>query len=923
MKHPERLLARLLLGGALIVAGPWPDTAGAAGKPLSELDAVYARGLKARDVPTVVAAAKALESALVDHSDHAGFLLNRAGMLYLRVGSARDARSAFQRAVGFDPKLATAHCGLGRVALELEGDAAGALPHLEAALRADSTYTWTYTYMPRALEQVGRAHLKAGAADSARAAFERAVGFDPGLAAAHSGLGRVVFELEADAAGALPHLEAALRADSTYAQAHYFLARVYLETGRPGARQAADRALQYDSRIAPAHLLLAESHHEEGNLQAAMVYFEKYLELKPAEQTAALAFARELLKKEKFKEVETLTSLMTYDLALPLLAQALMARGNYEGALRAFKIYIESLDPEEQALYRDVSLVGLPHEIEAYRATPPDKRAVFLQRFWLRHDPFKASRGAMRRAEHHRRVWHARTKYGELKWPWDRRGEVYIRYGEPDYRSSSLEPNPNVPPAVESVQDNMAYQLYGAQGVGISYVGPVFPIRTDLGFFLEPSEDLRRDMQMAAIEELNLAVLPPEQAAAGAAGNPAAAPRELVDLEESPIQAGIDLDPEFAIGLSGWKPVTTGHNWASVPWEVWVYAGVGKGLEVAFTDEQNSGMYDYAPVPGVNSQDLKNLDRDPHVGQMAYLRLMQRLTELAPSTRMGSVAREEPERYSLTGFEPLDFSYDVVTFRGKKAGTEVQVNVGIPIEHVAMPGDTDADVLVNRKVALMDGRYTKVLSLQQDLEVPVSGRRRDRALLDRVDLLDVLPGAYELAVQVQRHNTNRLQAYSQKLSVEDYSGERLMLSDLFVARQVEVAMPAVDPRFVRGKWNITPLPSHVFNTGQHVFVFFEIYNLAQDEFGATRYEVAYEVYSTDESGTSLSRVKTRVLGRSESAVTVRYEQTGTEASVSDYVALDIGEAAPGRRRVRMTVKDLDSGQQATREGLFWVREAIQ
>ena len=366
-----------------------------------------------------------------------------------------------------------------------------------------------------------------------------------------------------------------------------------------------------------------------------------------------------------------------------------------------------------------------------------------------------------------------------------------------------------------------------------------------------------------------------------------------------------------------------GHNWASVPWEVWVYAGVGRGLEVAFTDEQNSGVYDFAPVPGVNSQDLKNLDRDPHVGQMAYLRLMQRLTELAPSTRVASVAREEPERFSLTGFEPLDFSYDVVTFRGKKAGTEIQVNVGIPIEHVAMPGDTDADVLVNRKVALMDGRYTKVLSLQQDIEVPVSGRRRDRALLDRVDLLDVLPGAYELAVQVQRHNTNRLQAYSQKLSVEDYSGERLKLSDLFVARRVEVAMPGSDPRFVRGRWNITPLPSHVFNTGQHVFIFFEIYNLSQDEFGATRYEVAYEVYSTDESGTSLSRVKTRVLGRSESAVTVRYEQTGTEASVSDYVALDIGEAAPGRRRVRMTVKDLDSGQQATREGLFWVREASQ
>ena len=914
---------RPLLVCALIVAGQWPGNAPAAGTPWSELDAVYARGLKARDVPAVVAAAKALERALGDHPDHAGLVLNRVGMLYLRVGMAREARSAFERAVGFDPKLATAHCGLGRVALELEGDAAGALPHLEAALMADSTYTWTHAYLARALAQVGRQRLNAGVADSARTAFERAVEFDPSLAAAHSGLGRLALERESDPEGALPHLEAALRADSTHAETHYLLARVYQETERPGARQAADRALQYNAGIAPAHLLLAESHRKEGDLHGAMVYFEKYLELKPVDQEGALAFANELLEKGKFKEVETLTSLMSEDLALPLLAQALMARGDYEGALGAFKVYVESLDREEQALYRDVALVGLPHEIEAYRNTPPEKRAAFLQRFWLRHDPFKASRGAMRRAEHHRRVWYARTNYGALKWPWDRRGEVYIRYGEPDYHSSSIQPNPKVPPAVESVQDNMAYQLYGTRGLGISFVGPVFPIRTDLGSFLEPSEDIRRDLQSAVIDELGLAVFAPDQADPGAGGNPAAAPQELVDLEDSPIQAGIAPDPGFAIGLSGWKPVTTGHNWASVPWEVWVYAGVGKGLEVAFTDEQNSGVYDYAPVPGVNSQDLKNLDKDPHVGQMGYVRLMQRLTELAPSTRVASVSREEPEYFSVSGFEALDFSYDVVTFRGKNDGTEIQVNVGIPIENVAVPGDTDDNVMVNRRVALMDARYAKVLALQHDLEVPVSGRRRDRALLDRVDLLDVLPGDYELALQVQRHNTKRLQAYSQKLSVEDYSGGSLKLSDLFVARQVTAAVPGSDPKFVRGKWKISPLPSHVFDAGQHVFVFFEIYNLTQDEFGATRYEVVYEVYSTDESGTSLSRLTTRVLGRSESAVTVRYEQTGTEASVSDYVALDIGETAAGRRRVRMTVKDMNSGQRATKEGLFWVREATQ
>ncbi len=897
----------------------WPETDLTAGTSLKDLEAVYTRGLKARDVQTIVAAAVKLEEAVQDHPDLVGLLMNRAGMLYLRVGRSRNALMAFTRAVRFDPKLATAHCGLGRVYLELAGDAQGALPHLKAALRADSTYTWTYVFLARALAQIGQDHLKAGAADSARTAFQDALGHDPKLAAAHCGLGRVYLELEEDAQGALPHLKAALRADSTYAEGHYFLARAYQSAERPGARRAADRAIRYDPTYAPAYLLLAESHREEGNRLATMLYYQKYLEQRPADQEPALAFVRDQLREGRFKEVEILTSLMTDDRALPLLAQALMGRGDHEGAMRAFKLYIDGLNPEAQALYLDVALVGLPHEIEAYNRTPPEKREAFLQQFWLRHDPFKASRGAMRRAEHYRRVWHARTLYGEKKWPWDRRGEVYIRYGEPDYRSSSLQPNPQVPPEVERVQDHMAYQLYGTQGLGITFVGPVFPIRTDLGSFMEPSEDIRRDLQAAVIEELDLAVAAPDENESGFGGNPAAAPRELVDLEDSPIEAGIDLDPEFAIGLSGWKPVTIGHNWASVSWEVWVYADVGKGLEVAFTDERNSGVYDYAPVPGVDSEDLKRLDKDRHVGELAYLRMFQRLTEFAPATRVAMVSREQPERYSLTGFEPLDFAYDVVSFRGQDGRTELQVNVGIPIEHVVMPGDTDTSVLVNRRVALIDSRQTQVLPAQQDLEVPISGPKRDRALLDRVDLVNVTPGDYELAVQVQRHNTNRLQAYVQELPVEDYSGDALKLSDLFVAQHVGAAGLAPDPKFVRGEWTITPLPSHVFRTGQHVFVFFEIYNLNRDTFGATHYEVTYGVHSTDESGTRFFPLLTRVMGRSESGVTVRYEQTGTEASVSDYAELDIGEAAEGRYRVRITVKDLNSGQEVTREGLFWVK----
>jgi hypothetical protein len=140
-----------------------------------------------------------------------------------------------------------------------------------------------------------------------------------------------------------------------------------------------------------------------------------------------------------------------------------------------------------------------------------------------------------------------------------------------------------------------------------------------------------------------------------------------------------------------------------------------------------------------------------------------------------------------------------------------------------------------------------------------------------------------------------------------------------LAKEVTQARPASDPKFVRGGWEIRPLPSHVFHVGQHVSVYFEIYNLMRDKFGATHYEVAYEVHASGTYGL-LTPILTKILGRTGTTATVRYEQTGTEEWVSGYVEMDIGEASPGRYVVRMTVVDLNSGQEVSKEGMFWVKE---
>ncbi|MSS71194.1 MAG: GWxTD domain-containing protein [Candidatus Latescibacteria bacterium] len=766
-----------------------------------------------------------------------------------------------------------------------------------------------HTAPAKLLTQIGLLYMRIVETDSALSNFQRAVRQDPGLAVAKCGLGRAYLELKGDAKRALPHLKAAVEADSTNPDAHYLLAQAYLKLGKPEARREADRAIRYDLKYAPAYLLLAQAYQKEDNPRMAVLYYKKYLELLPRDQTPAYEFALDLLNRGRVKEAEEVASLMTDNRGMPVLAQILMRQGDYDRAMPAFQLYIDSLDPKEQDLYRDISLVGLPQEVEDYKVTSAEKQETFLRVFWLKRDMFKATGGAMRRAEHCRRVWYARAFYGQKKWPWDRRGEVYIRYGEPDYRSTYEQPNAKTSAKVQRVQDALAVQLYGPSGLGTTFVGPVFPIRTDGGRYMEAPEDFQKQLtSQARLDNApdnitgTLPAVEEEQNTPGFTPNPV---------------NGVQLDAEYAIGLRRWKPIVVGNNWAVVPWEVWIYTDLGKGLEVAFTDEQRNGIYDFAPIPSPDPEDLAKMDNDKYAGQTAYLRLTQRLTELAPAIRVARVAEKEPERFILPDFEPLDFSYEAISFRGKGGLTEVQVNIGIPVDNVALPGEADTTVLVDRRVALMNPRYTRLLPAQQDLEIPISRRTRGQGFLDRVDL-EVPPGDYELAVQARRRNTGRIQSYEKSLTLPSYAGNKLGLSDLFIARQVAAVSDTSDPKFRRGAWRITPLPSHAFRAGEHVFVYFEIYNLAQDASGATRYEMAYQVRAAGAEGVSRSLPEAKAVDRTGETVSLRYERTGTQASVSDYVELDIGQAAPGSYAVRMTVKDLNGGHEVTKESAFWI-----
>lgn len=83
------------------------------------------------------------------------------------------------------------------------------------------------------------------------------------------------------------------------------------------------------------------------------------------------------------------------------------------------------------------ALLGEERYLEYVLITDTTEANEWLRQFWVKHDPTPTTEENEFQDEHKRRVRHAIHFFGQGSRkgpPWDERGEVYIRYGEPDER---------------------------------------------------------------------------------------------------------------------------------------------------------------------------------------------------------------------------------------------------------------------------------------------------------------------------------------------------------------------------------------------------------------------------------------------------------------------------------------------------------
>ncbi|MCY3714385.1 MAG: tetratricopeptide repeat protein [Gemmatimonadetes bacterium] len=107
-------------------------------------------------------------------------------------------------------------------------------------------------------------------------------------------------------------------------------------------------------------------------------------------------------------------------------------------AMRRYVAVLSEIDPGKVALFKDLSIVASSKEADAFLEAPEKEREQLWRTYWAARDPDPTTRINERLVEHYRRMIFSRLHFSAGKTPWDRRGEIYVRYGHPDDRQQFI-----------------------------------------------------------------------------------------------------------------------------------------------------------------------------------------------------------------------------------------------------------------------------------------------------------------------------------------------------------------------------------------------------------------------------------------------------------------------------------------------------
>ncbi len=401
------------------------------------------------------------------------------------------------------------------------------------------------------------------------------------------------------------------------------------------------------------------------------------------------------------------------------------------------------------------------------------------------------------------------------------------------------------------------------------------------------------------------------------------------------------------------RPMTEGGgDTQTYPFETWRYRyieGIGQEVEIEFVDQCMCGDYKIALDP--NEKDA--LLHTPNAGltmweQMGMANKAQRMMPFAnegPMGNMGNGGRNEFDRieqYSALMKAPevkfKDLQEEAISHKIRLNMIPLQVQadfVRVTDDMVLVPitiavknkdvtfqskeGIQTAVLNIFARVATITGRTVQTFEDTVKVDVPndlLAKTLEQQSLYWKA--LPLKPGRYRLDVVVKDVNGDRVGDYSKALPVPEYDEDKLAMSTLILADQME-PVPTKDigsGSFVIGGTKVRPrleagpgqLPVFKHVPGARATFWMQVYNIQFDQ--QTKRPSATINYSIVNTADSKP-----IVTMNESTDTIK--NPGTQLTLQKSLPLD--KVAPGTYQISIKVSDNVSKQTVAQDAKFVVQ----
>jgi GWxTD domain-containing protein len=516
-----------------------------------------------------------------------------------------------------------------------------------------------------ALCALGYILLEGGRFEEADRVLLDALKIDRKFVEARSGRGLAQLALGKRAARALEEFRNTSVLDSEYAAPKYNLAMAHLvirsrEIGR-WFEQVIDKFPDHPD----AHFKLGAFHEtglvleKDPDLPRAAEAYNRQVSVNPDHAKAWFQLGSVLLQSGHPQEaIDMWERLMKErprfrERYLTLLLEAYQKAGHPKLAEETAEEYIAGLDEETQDLFKDITIITTPAEKAEYEALDRWDRLAFVRRFWQKRDPSPATIENERRVEHYRRVIYAMRNFSEARKPWDRRGEVYVRYGEPAHKSRWDNIRFEFTLDVVTVKERLLSQLPG-------------PARREI---ISRSRVIRqsvRDRDPEAGEFNDFVGVEFELNTNRRDHTPKKDGSQNSNKPWEGATYGVNsfTSLERMIGTESIRGLPLFPVEPDKPWEYWIYPYVGDGVEIVFVSLTYAEDFYYPRALSGRAKSIRNATTWTH-----------RL----PEEVVARTIKRQGDRYEQPT-PVIDYTAASADFQGDGKKTRVELYYGIPLD---------------------------------------------------------------------------------------------------------------------------------------------------------------------------------------------------------------------------------------------------